>query len=393
MPLYERNWYRIFSCLLAMLAGIGLVRYSYSPLIPSMLDHHWITAPEAGYLGTVNFVGNLVGALFCAALARRFTAGRICRVAMLVGLLSVTCSGLDIGFAWLAGCRFLAGLTAAGVMILAPVIAVSGVRESERGTAIGSVFIGAGIGVIGLSLLLPNYITDGPSGGWFFTAALVLGCIVLSWAGLSPGIKTDQPMAEDDVVSTSPGILWVFLLAYLFAAIGIVPHSIYLSAYVHQVLDQPVAFSTMVYAIYGAGVLTGGPLFGHLARWTGTRFALALSILTGLLAVAIVLWTDSLWFVVASGAVLGTAQMGIASCTSHLAMELVGPGRHTQYWGRLTIGFNLGQAAGALAMGAMIHVHWGYLAGFWMAAGCLLLSAVLTLFVRRTTRSAIGTAP
>ena len=42
-----------------MLAGIGLVRYAYSPLIPSMLDHHWITAAEAGYIGTFNFIGNI----------------------------------------------------------------------------------------------------------------------------------------------------------------------------------------------------------------------------------------------------------------------------------------------------------------------------------------------
>ena len=188
MPLYERNWYRVFSCLLAMLAGIGLVRYSYSPLIPSMLDHHWITASEAGYLGTVNFLGNLVGAIFCAMLAHRFTAGRVCRAALLIGLLSVAASGLDLGFAWLAGCRFLAGLTAAGVMILTPVIAVSGIRQSARSTVIGSVFVGAGVGVIGLSLLLPIFITSSPSGGWFFTAALVLACTLLGWAGLSPRV-------------------------------------------------------------------------------------------------------------------------------------------------------------------------------------------------------------
>ena len=115
--------------------------------------------------------------------------------------------------------------------------------------------------------------------------------------------------------------------------------------------------------------------------------------MVALIAVGIVLSTASLWFVIASGAILGAAQMGIATCVTHLIMELVGPAHHTQWWGRLTIGFNIGQATGALAMGAMIHLKWGYLAGFWMAAGCLLLSAVLTFFVRRTPHPAPGTAP
>jgi predicted MFS family arabinose efflux permease len=276
-------------------------------------------------------------------------------------------------------------------MILAPVIAVAGVRQALRGTAIGTVFVGAGAGVIGLSLLLPYFIESGPSKGWIFTSILVLICTILAWAGLSPRIKTDQPTIDDTQVPAGRKVMWIFFLAYLLAAVGIVPHSIYLSAYVHEALDQPVAFSTMVYAIYGAGVLVGGPLFGLLSNIIGTRLSLAASSLTGLIAVLIVLVTTDLWFVVASGAILGAAQMGIATCTTHLVMELVGPARHTRWWGRLTIGFNIGQASGALAMGVMIHVHWGYLAGFWMAAGCLLASAILTLFVRTTNQHAIGT--
>ena len=385
MPLHERNWYRVLSSALAMLAGIGLVRYSYSPLIPSMLEQHWITASEAGYIGTLNFVGNLVGAIFCAALARRWTAGRVCRWSMLIGLASVLGSGFDLGFVWLCACRFLAGLTAAGTMILAPVIAVSGIRQALRSTVIGTVFVGAGAGVIGMSLLLPLFIGNGPAGGWWFTAALVLSCIVFSWAGLSPSVPTDRPETNEAPHAFSPWTMWTFFLAYLLAAVGIVPHSIYLSAYIHQALDQPVAFSTMVYAIYGGGVLVGGPVFGWLARVIGSRWALIASILCGLAAVGMVLSTPSLWFVVASGALLGAGQMGIAAGTTHYALELVGPAHHTAWWGRLTIGFNIGQASGALCMGAMLHAKLGYLAGFWMAAGSFAASAILLFFVRPST--------
>ncbi|HBZ97345.1 MAG TPA: hypothetical protein DEO57_05820 [Phycisphaerales bacterium] len=382
MPLHERNWYRILSSVLAMLAGIGLVRYSYSPLIPAMLDQHWISASEAGYIGTLNFVGNLVGAIFCAALARRWSAGRVCRWSMLIGLVSVLGSGFDLGFVWLCGCRFLAGLTAAGTMILAPVIAVSGIRRALRSTVIGTVFVGAGAGVIGMSLLLPFFIAGGPAGGWWFTAALVLACIILSWAGLSPLVPTDHPETNEPPHAFSRWTMWTFFVAYLLAAVGIVPHSIYLSAYVHQALEQPVAFSTMVYAIYGGGVLVGGLVFGWLARVVGSRWALITSVLCGLAAVGLVLSTASLWFVVASGALLGAGQMGIAAGTTHYALQLVGPARHTAWWGRLTIGFNIGQAAGALGMGAMLHAKLGYLAGFWMGAGSFAASAILLFFVR-----------
>ena len=79
-------------------------------------------------------------------------------------------------------------------------------------------------------------------------------------------------------------------LAYTLAAVGIVPHSIYLSAYVHQVLGEPVSFATMVFGVYGLGVLLGGPLLdGQLTGRLGTWLALLVSTAVGLVAVAVVL--------------------------------------------------------------------------------------------------------
>lgn len=49
----------------------------------------------------------------------------------------------------------------------------------------------------------------------------------------------------------------------------------------------------------------------------------------------------------------------------------------------MTIGFNVGQATGALAMGAFLSAGWGYLAGFWMAGGAMAISVLLAIFVRR----------
>ena len=86
---------------------------------------------------------------------------------------------------------------------------------------------------------------------------------------------------------------------------------------------------------------------------SGTRIlkrtwgSLILSSALGLGAVAVVLLTENIAWVVASGAVLGAAQMRIASITSHRVIELAGPVAHTRWWSLMTIGFNVGQAAGA----------------------------------------------
>ncbi len=55
--------YRAASCgLLAMLVGIGIARFGYSPLVPALVAAHWFTAAAAFWLGATNLLGYLIGA-------------------------------------------------------------------------------------------------------------------------------------------------------------------------------------------------------------------------------------------------------------------------------------------------------------------------------------------
>src|SRR3989338_2647457 len=57
-----------FAGLCCMLIGVGLGRFAYTPILPLMISHHWLNSLQAGYLGAINFLGYLLGALlgrFC----------------------------------------------------------------------------------------------------------------------------------------------------------------------------------------------------------------------------------------------------------------------------------------------------------------------------------------
>jgi len=64
-------WLPIFAGLCASLVSIGLARFAYTPLIPSLIQAHWFAASDVVYLGAANLVGYLVGALIGRPLARR----------------------------------------------------------------------------------------------------------------------------------------------------------------------------------------------------------------------------------------------------------------------------------------------------------------------------------
>ena len=52
--------------LAALLLGIGLARFGYTPLLPALIEQQWLDAGEAVYLGATNLAGYLAGSLLAA---------------------------------------------------------------------------------------------------------------------------------------------------------------------------------------------------------------------------------------------------------------------------------------------------------------------------------------
>src|SRR5436309_1558632 len=49
--------------LCAVLVGVGLGRFAYTPTLPSLVSHGWLAPNEAAYVGAANLAGYLAGAL------------------------------------------------------------------------------------------------------------------------------------------------------------------------------------------------------------------------------------------------------------------------------------------------------------------------------------------
>lgn len=73
------TWRYAVAGLSASLVGLGLARFSYTPLIPALIAAKWFSASDVVYLGAANLAGYLAGALAARALATRGGAVRTLR--------------------------------------------------------------------------------------------------------------------------------------------------------------------------------------------------------------------------------------------------------------------------------------------------------------------------
>jgi MFS family permease len=79
-------------CMIAI--GLCLVRYAYTPLIPSLIDAEWVTKAGAGYVSGFNCLGYLLGCVAALFLPHRVGVRLLLRASLIVALVGQVMSAL-----------------------------------------------------------------------------------------------------------------------------------------------------------------------------------------------------------------------------------------------------------------------------------------------------------
>ncbi|MDA0296315.1 MAG: YbfB/YjiJ family MFS transporter [Planctomycetota bacterium] len=360
-------------CLIAI--GLCFTRWAYTPLVPSMIDAGWVDKPEAGYLGAFNSVGYMIGCI-AAILGPKVLAVRgLMRAALLLAVVSLGMGVWDLGLAWLAVARFIAGFAGAICIIQTPTVMLKHISEGARGMCGGIAFAGAGIMIVVTSLLLPMSLDGGPSGGWLLEAGLTFVMAVIGW----PLISTADQSPDRSRVKVEPldarrrRVLAMISIAYVLAAIGVTPHTLFLADYLHRDLGVSIAESSSLFAILGAGCAIGSLTSGAAARFLGIRTKLIISYVVGAISVAMVLLFDSVIVVTGSAFLMGLFVLQCVPLTSMRTLEIVGIKRHAHFWGFMAISFGGGLAVGSYGMSGLLALGFEYLDLFVVAEIALLL--------------------
>src|SRR5258707_7043549 len=140
----HRGWRAAWPGLCATLVGVGIGRFSYTPLIPFLIASGIVSESEAAYLGAAGVLGYLVGAALAARVASRFGMTDAVRAAFLLAVLSLAACMPQLGFWWFLPLRVLSGIAGAILMVLGPSLMLIRTVAGERGRAGGVIFTRGG---------------------------------------------------------------------------------------------------------------------------------------------------------------------------------------------------------------------------------------------------------
>ncbi|MFJ2677111.1 YbfB/YjiJ family MFS transporter [Pseudomonas sivasensis] len=373
-------WLPIFAGLCASLVSIGLARFAYTPLIPSLIQAHWFSANDVVYLGAANLVGYLIGALIGRPLAQRSSNRSALRLMMVAVTLAFFACGFPLSVTWFFGWRLLSGIAGGAIMVLVAATVLPHVPAARRGLASGAIFLGIGLGIAGSGTLVPPLLSLGLQQTWFGLGLLAVVLTAASWFAWPNGTQHEAPQPAGSTLPTPAGVYLLFA-QYAFMAAGLVPAMVFLVDYVARGLGAGAHIGAMIWVMYGLGSIVGPVTYGFLADKLGARLSIRVVLLVQAIAVGLLPFAGSFTALAVLAVILGSFPPGIVPLALARVHELI-PNHHQQQvaWSRATVSFATFQAVAGFAYSALFNASGGQHALLFMiAAGAIVVALALEL--------------
>ncbi|MGY8706200.1 YbfB/YjiJ family MFS transporter [Bradyrhizobium sp. 18BD] len=388
----QTTWRYAVAGLSASLVGLGLARFSYTPLIPALIAAKWFSASDVVYLGAANLAGYLAGALAARAVASRIGAVRALRAMMLLATLSFFASSTPVSFTWFFAWRFLSGLTGGIIMVLAASVILPHTSAARRGIVGGVIFAGVGLGVAASGTLVPLLLQQGLQQSWYGLGVLSAVLTLVSWWHWPAEAKSDAAAPVHHAKPhRTPTAARALLIQYGLNAVALVPHMVFIVDFVARGLGQGIAAGSRYWVLYGLGAIVGPLVTGHLGDRSGFGPALRAAFLIEAAAVLLPTVSTAPVSLIVSSVVVGGFTPGIVPLVLGRIHELVPHSTEQQRatWSHATTSFALFQAAAAYGF-SWIYAQTGgdYLVLFALGGGAVVLALAIDLGLALTTRKA-----
>lgn len=363
--------------MLSTALAIGILRFSYTALLPSTrVAFEWSTS-FASLLGSANLLGYLIGAFWAMRLAQNARMLHYLTAAGVVGSLSLLCCAFA-GFngSWYIFWRLLSGICGGLLMILAPTVVAQCCAPEQRLKINFIGFSGVGIGVLAATLFLPYLDQISIRSAWLILAAfafsftLILASIIYPFqAQLHHNTQIAAPTAVVD------GLYKCLIVVYGCSAFAYIPHSLFWVDYLSQSLNLSLYWINLNWMLYGLGSALGAVSAYGLALKLG-HFK-ALTWLYSVYVCAILAAVFSQWslFTLVSSFLTGLLNPAVVFLTSYTILQRYGLA-YKKLWGMATMTFASVQLIGGLSFSALQSVHISYNTQFILAAMVLLLGTL-----------------
>jgi MFS family permease len=403
MP-FHYAWVILAVGTLVVFGALGLARFGYTMVLPSMQLGLGLNNTQAGGLATANLIGYLALSVLGGALAARFGPRVVITAGLTVAAAGMLLTGLSNSFPSAAVWRAITGIGSGASNVPAMGLLAAWFVQSRRGMAAGIGVTGSSLALILLGQLVPHVLmVYGWSGWricWFIFSGMTIGLAALAFIllrncpselGLLP---IGAPRGSEAVPSKVSALNWrgvyrsgvVWHLGMIYVAFGF-SYIIYMTFFTKYLISEggyTQESAGRLFMLMGWLSLLCGVAWGWISDILGRKTALVVVYIIqaasfGLFA----LWPSSSGFVLSS-VLFGLSAWSIPAIMAATCGDLLGPRLAPAGLGFVTLFFGIGQAAGPGVAGIIADASHSLSPALLLASGVALFGAIGSLFLRTT---------
>lgn len=368
----------------SLVLTLGIARFAYTPLLQVMQDANVLNDAIGGWLAAFNYLGYMTGTLIAAAISNLTLKDRLYRCSLVIAV--ITTLGMAWTSNWLvwAVLRYLAGITAAGGLLLGSGLILNWLirhgHRMELGVHFGGVGLGIAVTAVAVEWMLPRY---NWAEQWEIFTLLAFIIALPAWFWLPRPDGSDVTKAGQQLTDTPPSKKWLRLLTLSYFCVGI-GYVIYATFLVVIVNNQPAlqGYGNWAWLLVGIMTIPSCVMWDRIARRTGELQAMVFAYSFMMLSILILAFDVSVYLLVISAILYGGTMMGIVS----LILTLVGkfyPTRPAKPMGKISFYYALAQIVAPAAAGYVAEVTGRYSIALTLASVIMLIGlGILLLLIR-----------
>jgi predicted MFS family arabinose efflux permease len=372
----DRSVALAFGGLAAMTAALGIGRFVYTPILPSMLGALAWSKSDAGLVASANFLGYLAGALL-AGLPFAVRRPRFWLLsALAISAVSTAVMAVPSGIAAFAILRFIGGVASAFVIVCASTLVLERLSLSGRRSLSGVHFAGVGFGIMISAGAISAMLAVGA--GWrslWVGAGAIAMLATIAAAILIPAAPNVAAPAVPIISRTGSSGVGTMTLAYGFFGFGYVITTTFLVAIVRLTAEIRV-MEPWVWIIFGSAAIPSVTIWVWLGHRMGIMNAFAVACIVEAAGVAASVEWMTITGVCFSALLLGGTFMGLTAL-GLIAARVLSAGNPHRAIGRMTASFAIGQMVGPALAGFLSERLGDFRVASLIAAGALVVAAAL----------------
>ena len=374
----------IIAGIFSIIIGLGISRFVFTSLIPSMLDN-FLTITFAGILASLNFAGYLAGAMLSIFIKDINQKVKLFRVGLIIIFITTFIQGFTQNeIVWII-CRVLAGFGGAMAFIVGAAIVMTKLKMESKTKAMGIHFSGIGFSILTTDLISRYIIANYNSWEYSWIVLAVIGFIlsIYSWYILcfDEEVQTSNTAKHSFDFSVFTVFVIVLIIAYFTEGVGFVVQGTFLPDIINAIPGLE-GMGNFTWTLVGLAGIPSCIIWMRLAHKYGSVNIIIIAMLLQCVGILIPTLTSNMYLNLLSGIFYGGTFVGLVALFMNLGGSL-SKGNPVVLMGALTTSYGIGQVIGPLYSVYLIEKFGSYNNALYLTALIVLSGVVLLLVTKR----------